>query len=323
MLSRARYQRPPGAGFRHEAWLYDGADDFVSGAADFVRGGLARGEGVMVATIPANLRGLRPALGVDASRVELVDMSDLGRNPGRILPVWRQFARDEAAAGRRARGIGEPVWAGRAPEELDECRRHEALINSALHGADSDFWLLCPYDRSALDRATLDAVEWTHPRLYEGRRGRASHGFRPTLGDAAFDGDLDLPPPHARLFRIDEGGLSDLRAFVRTASAGSGLGPRRVGDLCVIATELATNSLLHAGGGATVAMWTSPGAVHCEVDDAGRMDDPLVGRLNPHPQQTRGRGVWIVHQLADLVRIRSSRAGTRVRATMRLPAPPV
>jgi len=294
----------------------------VAGAADFVRGGLAGGEAVMVATIPANLRGLRRALGIDASRVALVDMSELGRNPGRILPVWREFARNQAAAGRRARGIGEPVWAGRAPEELDECCRHEALINTALHGADSDFWLLCPYDSTALERATLAAVEWTHPRLYDGRRGRSSRDFRPTLGDAAFDGELDRPPPDARRFGIEEGALADLRVFVRRATAGSGLGPRRVDDLCLIATELATNSLRHARGGATVAVWTSAGAVHCEVDDAGRMDDPLVGRLNPHPQRTRGRGVWIVHQLADLVRIRSSPAGTRIRVTVRLPTAP-
>ena len=35
------------------------------------------------------------------------------------------------------RGIGEPIWADRRPDELDECQLHESLINLAFAGADS------------------------------------------------------------------------------------------------------------------------------------------------------------------------------------------
>src|SRR2546421_585138 len=77
--------------------------------------------------------------------VEFADMAKVGRNPARIIPVWRQFVSERAAGGGRIRGIGEPVWAGRGPSELAEAQRHEALLNLAFAGTPG-MWLLCPYD---------------------------------------------------------------------------------------------------------------------------------------------------------------------------------
>jgi hypothetical protein len=68
---------------------------------------------------------LRSALGCDADRVAFADMADVGANPARIIPAWRDFVAGNDLDRRRARGIGEPIWAGRSPAELVECQRHE------------------------------------------------------------------------------------------------------------------------------------------------------------------------------------------------------
>ena len=55
----------------------------------------------------------------------------------------------------------------------------------------------------------------------------------------------------------------------------------------------------------------------CEVRDEGRVSDPLVGRVRPTIDRRDGRGLWLVHQLCDLVQIRSGDDGTVVRAHVR------
>ena len=81
----------------------------------FIRDGLAREEPVMVAVAQPRLRALQSALGPDADTVRFADMADLGANPARIIPAWREFTQQHAGPGRPVRGIGEPIWAGRRP----------------------------------------------------------------------------------------------------------------------------------------------------------------------------------------------------------------
>jgi len=60
-------------------------------------------------------------------------------------------------------------------------------------------------------------------------------------------------------------------------------------------------------------MWVEPGVAVVEFSDAGRVTDPLIGRLMPSLEQEGGRGVYLVNQLCDLVQLRSSERGTTVR----------
>src|SRR5436309_821665 len=60
-----------------------------------------------------------------AEGVEFADLARVGANPARIIPAWRDFGAQRAAAGGTLRGIGEPIWAGRSSSELVECQRHE------------------------------------------------------------------------------------------------------------------------------------------------------------------------------------------------------
>ena len=115
-----------------------------------------------------------------------------------------------------------------------------------------------------------------------------------------------------------EFGRRDLGAVRRTVvqfARFCGLSCDRVEDLGLAASELATNSIEHGGGSGIVAMWTEPGAAVVQVSDAGRLTDPLTGRRRPSLEQSGGRGVYLVHQLCDLVQIRSGPEGTTVRIT--------
>lgn len=290
----------------------------MSGAAPFVSDGLREGEAVMVATTPSNLAGLGSALGGHADAVRLVDITEAGLNPGRMLSMLRQFVDSECAdASRPARAIGEPVWVGRSRAELDECARHEALINDALD-PDVAMWLVCPYDASALGPAALAPVASSHPMIH-GRLGMEhSGGFDAGLGSRALEGDLPAPPPDANVIEIDGLGFGPIRDHVAAVAAQAGLSARRIQDLRLVATELATNVRRHGAGTGTVRAWAEGDSLVCQADDAGSLLDPLVGRRRPGPLQPDGYGLWIVHQLCDLVQVRSSARGTVVRATMRL-----
>ncbi|MFD8765030.1 ATP-binding protein [Streptomyces mirabilis] len=60
-------------------------------------------------------------------------------------------------------------------------------------------------------------------------------------------------------------------------------------------------------------MWADNGQVVCEVRDHGHLNDPLTGRRPPARDQIGGRGLLLVHSLADLVRLHTSPDGTAVR----------
>lgn len=297
--------------FRHEALLYDGADDFLAGALSFIRDGLAAGEPVLVAVDAEKMQALRDALGLDAERVGFEDMAVVGHNPARIIPAWREFA--DAHPGP-IRGIGEPIWPGRSGTELVECQIHESLLNLAF--ADRpDFQLLCPYDTSALADGVIHEARCSHPTV----DGEPSRAYR----DAAsllepFDSPLAPPPATARILGFEIDTIYEVRRLVESVARRAGLPPEREQDLVLAAGELAGNSIRHGGGRGIVRVWRTDTAVVCEVRDRGHIADPLAGRVRPSAEQLTGRGLWLANAVCDLVQIRSSRQGTAVRLHMSL-----
>jgi anti-sigma regulatory factor (Ser/Thr protein kinase) len=302
---------PANAGFRHEARFYDGMDDFVSMASSFVRGGLEADDSMLVATSPAQIDALRSELGAEAMHVEFAPMSIIGRNPATIIPRWRRFVEDGRESGRAARGIGEPIWAGRSPAELAECHRHEALLNHAF-GPEDPFWLVCPYDVGRLGTEVLDTACSTHPVASD------RHGVRPPRAGLMFDMAEPLPPPPTGhlAYAFEGAQLRDVRAIVEAAGAERGLHPHRVADLVLASDEIATNSILHGGGSGTLRVWAEDGTMVVEITDSGHITDPLLGRISPAPDSADGRGLWIVNQLCDLVQLRSGPKRTVVRLRM-------
>ena len=111
--------------FRHEALFYANHDRFMQGTTSFIRDGLAADEPALVVVSAEKIEQLQRALEDPNDLVRFADMDAVGTNPARIIPAWRDFV-DEHAGVRPFRGIGEPIWAARSPEELVECQRHES-----------------------------------------------------------------------------------------------------------------------------------------------------------------------------------------------------
>ncbi|WP_103351371.1 sensor histidine kinase [Amycolatopsis sp. CA-128772] len=300
--------------FVHPALFYRGAAEYLAGTVPFVWAGLAAGEPVAVAVPGDNLALLRRELGPDAARVRLLDMTEAGRNPGRIIPgVLRAFA--DTHRDRPARIIGEPIWAARSPVEYPACVQHEALINHAFTGR--DVTILCPYDTAALSPEILADAEATHPLLVDGTGQRASTAYDPDGVIARYN--EPLPVPEGVFELKDTTDLAAARALSHVRAAAAGLGPGRVADVEVVVTELLSNSVEHGSGTGTLRLWTADGEFVCEVHDDGRLGDPLAGRHPATPEQTRGRGLLLVNHLADLVRLHTGDGhGTTFRAYFRV-----
>jgi len=294
--------------FHHEALLYDGPDEFLAQTLPFIREGLAAREPVMVAVDAAKIARLRERLGPDADRVRFEDMAELGRNPGRIIPAWYEFL-DEHGRDRPIRGIGEPVWAGRSADELIECQLHEALLNVAFADADG-FRLVCPYDKGALGDDVLHEAHCSHP-VVASRPSGAYRGSEDPL--APFEAPLARPPASAETFAFEDDMLDEVRALVAARGERAGLDAAATEDLVLAVNELASNSIRHGGGRGVLRVWSADGEICCDVRDRGRIDDPLVGRRRRSAGQIGGWGMRIVHQVSDLVQVRSSPAGTVVR----------
>lgn len=281
----------------------------------FVREGLELGESVVVALRSENTALLEGELGEDAEAVRFVDMATLGSNPARIIGAWRDYVAVSQSSG--VRGIGEPAWPGRTEAELTECDHHESLLNFAFADADG-FTLLCPYDESRLDDATLEAARRNHPVVAEaGARAFSGSYLEPASAPDPLLAPLAPPgvEPQRVGFVLSE--LVKVRAFVRELAAGVGLDASRATDLALAVSELAANSVRHGGGSGEARGWAEGGWIYFEVADAGRLSDPLLGRIRPTPQQDSGRGLWLVHQLCDLVHLRSGPDGTVARVCMR------
>jgi hypothetical protein len=163
-------------GFRHEALFYAGADDFVDATLPFIGDAIAAGEPILVAVGAAKIKRLRSALNGEGEHVRFADIELMGANPARIIPAWRDFVDDFGEGERPLRGIGEPVWPGRSPEEIVECQRHEALLNLAFAGA-ADFWLMCPYDTHGLTRDVVRTACHSHPVVVEDGVERTSADY--------------------------------------------------------------------------------------------------------------------------------------------------
>jgi anti-sigma regulatory factor (Ser/Thr protein kinase) len=305
-------------GFSHEALFYAGPRDFAEKVSAFIRQGLEAGEPVLVMVTADRIALLEAELGADAARVLFADMGEAGRNPGRIISAWSDYAAEHLAAGRPLRGVGEPIWAARAADELVECQHHESLLNVAFGHADG-FRLLCPYDVESLPPAVLAEARASHPVILDDGRRQECSDYRRL--DATGLGDV-LPPPTgpSEELSFEKTTLVRVRRFVSGRASDAGLGTDRVEDLVVAVNEAATNSVRHGGGAGVVRLWLDGRSVLCEVRDRGRIDEPLVGRRRPRPGTDGGHGLWMANQLCDLVQVRSRRGGTVVRLHMRLPA---
>ena len=298
-------------GFQHQALIYRDAEEFLAATVPFLREALEAGEPALVAVRRDNRALLEGELGGGAAEaIRFADMEALGRNPARIIPFWSDFVDEHGD--RPVRGIGEPVWPGREPAEIDECQRHESLLNVAF-AAPPAWTLLCPYDAGGLDDEVLTAVAHSHRAVERDGLSEASGSF--AVAADWFAGSLP-EPAEEKSYDFDRTGLFDVRQRVAWAAKSAGLATEATADLVIAASELAANSIVHGGGTGTLHVWREHDRLLVEVEDRGSIEEALVGRIKPEPMQIGGRGLWLANQLCDLVQIRSGATGTAVRLHM-------
>jgi anti-sigma regulatory factor (Ser/Thr protein kinase) len=311
MTSSAHARLPA---YDHSALLYHSEREYVDWLVPFISDGLDRMQPVLVAVPGDRLSLLRGALGDAAADVTMADIMAIGRNPGRILAAQLAFV--ERHPGQHVRIVAEPVWAGRTPFECSACMQHEALANIAFEGLDVTG--LCPYDASRLGENVLSDVLLTHPQIW--RSGSRKHSPDYAV-DTALDQCNQPLTTHSAAVTYTVGEAADLAGARKCAGRYCrllGMSADRAADLILVATELATNTLNHAGGPCRLAFWYEAGYVVCEARDMGYWADPLAGRRPPSAQRSGPYGLFVVNTIVDLLRTHTTAAGTTIHAYLRL-----
>jgi anti-sigma regulatory factor (Ser/Thr protein kinase) len=298
--------------------FYASDEEFLDGTSSFIRDGLDNDEPTLVVLAAAKNEALRSELHESADRVMFADMTEVGSNPARIIPAWNEFVRQHVSSGRAIRGIGEPISAERTADELVECQRHESLLNLAFDDTPG-FFLLCPYDTETLDAKVIEEAKRSHPFVCSHGHEHESDTYR-GLDEVAAPFGAPLPEPisvpQSKIFQALT--LGALRDFVTEHAAAAGFQGQPLDDLVIAVNEVATNSVVHGGGGGIARVWQDDGALVCEINDSGQLENPMAGRETPDSLQQGGHGLWMANQLCDLVQLRSYHGGSAVRLHKRV-----
>jgi anti-sigma regulatory factor (Ser/Thr protein kinase) len=195
------------------------------------------------------------------------------------------------------------------------------LLNVAFAGVPG-FWLLCPYDTSALDDSVLQEALQSHGFVSScGQSAVPNRRYAPDQADRAlWRDDLVPAPAEAQHLEIDATCIASARKVVQARAYELGLSERLAGDFALAVHEVVANSLKHGTGRGDMSMWESNESIVCEVRDGGRFAAPLAGRQRPIETGDTGRGLWMANQLCDLVQIRAGQGGTVVRLHMHKPS---
>jgi anti-sigma regulatory factor (Ser/Thr protein kinase) len=304
----------------HAAFLYRSQQEYLDSLLPFISDAVKADHAVLVAVPAPNLAALTEGLGRLAANVVMTDMIEVGRNPGRILgEVLSRFV--DKHAGEPVRMIGESMWPSRSDIEYPACVQHEVLLNRAFTGR--DVMVVCPYPVAQLDPEVIADAQRTHPVLWQ--NGAFEHdnaAYAPATMLVRYNQPLSSDATAVRYTARKLSDLGGARAFAGAYAEWFGLSPDETADLQLIASELATASLTDVGRTCRLALWRHDGHVVCEARDDGCPDDPLAGRRPYGSDSDRGRGLYVVNAVADLVRTHTTADETTIHAYLRLQGAP-
>lgn len=265
----------------------------------------------MVAVVPEHLAWLQGALAHRAEYVDFVDMHELGHNPAQIIPAWQHFLDTNARQRSPIRGIGEPIWPDRRPQELLECQFHEALLNVAID-PEIPFWLICPYDVETLSPDVLDEAHRSHPVILDSHsyHGSSRYGGRAHV-ESIFTAELTELKLQPTVAVFTKNNVTRIGAYAKLEFHVSGLASKEASDLAEVIQRLASSSIQRGATLGTIRIFSQPDDLICDVVDDTVVIDPLIGRRAP--RKGEDDSLWIANQACDLVQVRSSSAGTTVR----------
>ncbi len=298
----------------HVCVAYSGDDEYLNRIVPFLQQAQAAAEPALMLAPTAQLDLVRRALHSAVTGIAFLDASVVARNPARIIPLTRRFV--EVQQGRTVRIVGEALWPGRSAAEIREFVRHEALVNVLI--ADVHATFMCPYDASALADSVVADVTSAHAHaLCDGGYGNNPAYVDPTVV-LAQEGRLPPAPDDAyRLSFFRPADVGAIRRLVGDHARQHGLDRQRAQDLALAVDEAVSNTVAYSQGGGTLRVWVEAGSLVCEVCDTGHITlADFAGRLCPPATAVGGRGLWIMHQICDLVELDSTPAGTTVRLHM-------
>lgn len=299
------------SGLRHQAVLYEGTDEFLAVTLPFAREAVATGDPLIAVAPRQNTDALREALGDDAEAIDFRYSDEWYVSPGRAFSGFIGFAMANADASC-IRMIGEPKWPVGWQAAVAEYGHYESVFNVAAK--DAPIWALCPYDIGALPDEVLEHARATHPEVHTGGALVANPDFvDPDAYCSHLASRATEPGIRVRSFPVTAD-LAGLCAGVRVEAEAAGVSPRRLADFLLAVHEVAANALTHADGPATLRTWTEERSFVCEVESEGAsLSETTAGYVPFDAGSPRGRGLWLVRQVCDLVEVRSRDGRTAVR----------
>lgn len=280
-----------GGGLRHNAFVYDSADEYVAVAVPFLLEGLDLGQGAIVAHTRDGIGLMRAALGDRADAVTFVDVGAAYTRPARTLAAYHQVYADGLARFGSLRAVAD-VQFGDDPREWEFWTGYEAVFNRSF--AHLPVWVLCSYDATGIPDPVLDGVWRTHPEVVSGGAWCDSRAYDEARAVPFTPGD---PPPLEQVQHLDRGGdLGQQRDRLVRALVALGLPEAKVLDLILATGEVLANAHAHGRGVKALRAGRVGDRSACEVVDHGPgFADPTAGYLAPHAD--RGAGLWVARQL--------------------------
>ncbi len=277
---------------RHNAFVYESQEEYVTRSVAFLREGLEAGEGAIVANTRPGLAAMREALGPDAAQVTFVDVSSAYTRPARMLAAHNKVMAEQLRKTTSLRGVADVLY-GPDPGEWDLWTGYEAVINRSFRHLPA--WVVCTYNVNGLPDPVLDGVWRTHPEVVAGDAWTTSDRYEQP--DHLLRRITPLPEQLSDLrsipFRRD---LEQFRERLARELAAENVAEAKALDMLLAATEIATNAMVHGGGVEEVRVGRSDGRFVCEIIDRGPgFDDPAAGYLAPRAGV--GSGLWVARQL--------------------------
>jgi anti-sigma regulatory factor (Ser/Thr protein kinase) len=306
----------PSTAVRHRALLAGSPGELDDGAAAFCAEGVDAGANLLVALPDDALARLQSRVGPAVGGAAVLDPFRLYSSPAWTVARLRREIEASTAAGTPLRILGAPGWLDRPAPEWEVWMSVEAVANVAFTASPTaPVEILCAYDVSTAPAEVVTAARRTHPEVLEAGRTHRSEAYTdPALYCTRHRSEALPPLPEpVEEHAFEAATLTALRRAVTAAATDAGVDPRRVPEVVLVVNEVATNSVRHAGGAGVARLAATPDHLVCEVVDDGVITAPFAGLLPPSRIGDGGYGLWLVHQLCELVQVRSGPTGTVVR----------
>lgn len=282
----------------HEALIHVSDDEMAGALVPFLRDGLARDQGTVVAAGERTVGVLSAALGADADRVLFVPADFVYATPHGAINAYHGVIRKFLQEGRSGVcAVGEVKY-GSTPESNADWLRYESIAHSVFE--DAPLHVICPYDVRTLPASIVEHARLTHPMLVQGASRHVSDSFvEPEQMLHSLPGS-SLAPASPPDFAVDE--LADQRLaraeLERFLSAR--LPASRSSEALLACAELIANAARHGRGPASVAAWSRAGSVVVRVANEGpQIADPCAGYRLGTDLASGGMGLWLARQMSD------------------------